>query len=50
MVNYLYEPERIVLNHQAFATTRRIPRSAAVDAVLDAKAASVVAQAHAGAG
>jgi malonyl-CoA decarboxylase len=34
MVNYLYDPDTIEANHEAFATAGTVARSAAVDALL----------------
>ena len=34
MVNYLYDPDSIEANHEAYATGGRVARSATVDALL----------------
>jgi malonyl-CoA decarboxylase len=41
MVNYLYDPETIEANHEAFAHDGTVVRSAEVDALLVAAASSV---------
>ncbi|HEX6842380.1 MAG TPA: malonyl-CoA decarboxylase [Stellaceae bacterium] len=43
MVNYLYDPETIEANHEAFARTGTVMRSPAIDALLEPSPAAVAA-------